>query len=236
MSGILSVVATPIGNLEDITLRALRVLREADAVACEDTRVGGHLLSLLNLPPKPLISIHQHSEDHSISSTIERIQNGERIAYISDAGTPNVNDPGGKLVEAAYAADCEIETIPGASAVTAAIAVCGFPMEHFRYLGFIPLKKHRASTLATIGTESDASIFFESTHRIEKTMNELAKTLQQDRIIYLGRELTKKFETHYRGTIREVLEKLAQGSLKGEFVCIVGPMTRIKDPSRRREA
>lgn len=236
MPGILSVVATPIGNLEDITLRALRMLREADAVACEDTRVGGHLLSLLNLPPKPLISIHQHSEDHSISSTIERIQNGERIVYVSDAGTPNVNDPGGKLVEAAYAAHCAIETIPGASAVTAAIAVCGFPMEHFRYLGFIPLKKHRASTLAAIGTESDASIFFESTHRIEKTMMELAKVLQEDRIIYLGRELTKKFETHYRGTIRDVIDCLKKGSLKGEFVCIVGPIMRAKETYHRRDA
>lgn len=224
MTGILSVVATPIGNLEDITLRALRVLREADAVACEDTRVGGHLLSLLELPKKPLISLHQHSEDHSIASTIERIQKGERIAYVSDAGTPNVNDPGGKLVEAAYAAGCAIETIPGASAVTSAIAVCGFPMERFRYLGFIPQKKHRASTLASMGTDAQASIFFESTHRIEKTLTELSKAIPEDRIIYLGRELTKKFETHYRGTVQDVLARLKKGSAKGEFVCIVGPI------------
>lgn len=223
MSGILSVIATPIGNLEDITLRALRVLREADAVACEDTRVGGHLISLLTLPKKPLISIHQHSEDHSIASTIERIRNGERIAYISDAGTPNVNDPGGKLVEAAYAADCAIETIPGPSAVTAGIAVCGFPMEHFRYLGFIPLKKHRAATFTAIAEDPNVSIFFESTHRIEKTLTELSKAIPKHRIIYLGRELTKKFETHYRGTAADVLARLKKGSTKGEFICIVGP-------------
>lgn len=223
MTGILSILSTPIGNLEDMTLRGLRILKEADAVVCEDTRVTAQILQRYEIPTKKFISINQHSRDEAISNVLDRIDEGQKIAYASDAGTPNVNDPGGRLVELAYERGIKIEVIPGPSALTAAMACCGFAMEHFRYVGFIPLKKHRASLLKSMAEDREPTVFFESTHRIIKTMDELAKQTGPDRIIYIGRELTKHFETHYRGSISSVIESLKKGSTKGEFVCILGP-------------
>lgn len=223
MSGILSIVSTPIGNLEDMTLRGVRVLKESNAIACEDTRVTKKLLTHYGIHPEELVSLHQHSGVSAIDKLIHAIQSGKRVAYVSDAGTPNVNDPGGKLVEAAYEADLPIEIIPGASALTAAIAACGFPMEHFVYAGFIPQKKHRAMILKEIAERKEATVFFESTHRILKTLTELNNLIDEDRICYAGRELTKKFETHLRGTLSEILKTLQERSSKGEFVVIIGP-------------
>ena len=219
----LSIVATPIGNLEDMTLRGIRILKEADLIACEDTRVTGKLIAHFEIPKKKMVSIHQHSADKAIDSVIDALKDGLKVAYASDAGTPNVNDPGGKLVERAYEEGIAIEVIPGASAVSAGISACGFPMEHYHYVGFIPQKKHRASTLQRICEDEEASVFFESTHRILKTFEEISKFIDKGRIIYIGRELTKLHETHYRGTIDEVLERLQKQSIKGEFVCIIGP-------------
>jgi 16S rRNA (cytidine1402-2'-O)-methyltransferase len=221
--GILSMVATPIGNLEDMTPRALRTLKEAYAVCCEDPRISGQLLKHLHLEKKKLIAINQRAPEEIIKRVIESIQNGERLAYVSDAGTPNVNDPGGRLAAAAYDTGCAIETIPGPSALTAAIAVCGFPMDHFVYAGFLPIKKHRVATIKRIAEDDGPSIFFESTHRILKTLEELASVILSRRLIYVGRELTKKFETHYRGIAQDVIAELGKGSTKGEFVCIVAP-------------
>lgn len=232
MSGTLFLVATPIGNLEDITLRAIRILKEADAIACEDTRVTGVLLKKYEISHAPMIALHQHSDDTRISSVIDRLKKGDNIVYVSDAGTPNVNDPGGRLVEAVYDAGCRIEVIPGASALTSAMSACGFAMEHFRYLGFIPQKKHKASTLKAISEDEDPSVFFESTHRIIKTLKELERTFPENRLIYIGRELTKLHETHYRGTLKSVIAQLEAGSFKGEFVCITGPLLAEKTDSR----
>jgi 16S rRNA (cytidine1402-2'-O)-methyltransferase len=219
----LSIISTPIGNLEDASFRSIRLLKEADVIACEDTRVTSKLLAHYEIKGKKLVSLNQHATESKIDSLIEDVRGGKHVAYASDAGTPNVNDPGGKLVERAFAAGVPIEIIPGASALTAAIAACGFPMEHFSYNGFIPQKKHRAATLQTIAERDEPTVFFESTHRISKTLTELAGFLDPERLVYVGRELTKKFETHYRGTISEILHGLEQGSAKGEFVIVVGP-------------
>jgi 16S rRNA (cytidine1402-2'-O)-methyltransferase len=222
MPGLLSVVATPIGNLEDITLRALRILKEADVIACEDTRVTGQLLKHYEIE-KPLLAVHQHTADGALEKICTRIQAGERVAYVSDAGTPGVNDPGGKLVAEVAEAGLKIEVIPGSSALTAAMSVCGFPMERFRYVGFIPHKNGKQSLLKSIAEDEQPVVFFESTHRILKTLEQLKASYGERRLIFIGRELTKKFETLYRGTIDEVLSALQSSDTRGEFVVITAP-------------
>lgn len=221
MPGILSIVATPIGNLDDISARAIRTLQGADRIGCEDTRVTGKLLRAYNIRTS-CVSLHQHSSDARLRSFLHEADLGFRIAYVSDAGTPGVNDPGGRLVEIAYELNIPLEVIPGPSALTAAIAMCGFPMERFTYVGFLPQKKRRMAMLATMGMRDDATVFFESTHRIHKTLEDLATALG-DRPVYVGRELTKLHETHMRGTAKNVHEQLVSSSSKGEFVIVVSP-------------
>lgn len=216
-------VATPIGNLEDLTYRAARTLSEADVIACEDTRVTSKLLSAYHITAKPIVSLHHHTPDAKIRNVIHSILAGQTVAYVTDAGTPGVNDPGGKLVEAAYAAGITTEPIPGPSALAAAISVCGFPMERFTYIGFLPHKKGRETAMREISARHEPTVFFESTHRIHRAMDELAHHLNPSRLIYVGRELTKKFETNLRGTVEEVRALMEGKSTKGEFVVIVGP-------------
>lgn len=223
MTGTLFVVATPIGNLEDITERARRTLSEVDAIACEDTRVTSKLLAHLGVK-KPLISLHEHTSARGIASVVERLRGGASIAYASDAGTPGVNDPGGKLVAACFDAGVFVTPIPGPSALTAAISVCGFPMDEFTYLGFVPHKKGRETMFREIASRKTPSVFFESTHRIEKTLAGLSTVLSPDRLVFVGRELTKMHETLYRGTVDEAIQQLHTTSTKGEFVIIVGPV------------
>ncbi len=221
MSGSLRVVATPIGNLEDLTLRALRTLKEVDAIACEDTRVTSKLLARYEIQ-KPLMAIHEHSTERSIERLVSELRAGKSIAYVSDAGTPGVNDPGGKLVEACIKAGIHVEPIPGVSALTTAISVCGFAMDDFVYAGFVPHKKGRQTFFAEVQAREIPTVFFESTHRIVKTLEALALVLAKDRQIFVGRELTKMHETMYRGTVDEVIKQLQATSSKGEFVLIVG--------------
>lgn len=222
MSGTLFVVGTPIGNLEDITLRALRVLREVDVIACEDTRVTSKLLAHYEIR-RPLIACHEHSRESVYAGLVERLRRGESVAYASDAGTPGVNDPGGKLVEAVLRSGLSIVPIPGSSAITTAISVCGFAMDEFVYLGFVPHKRGREKMFREIAERSTPSVFFESTHRIQKTLTALASHLTPERQILVARELTKIHETLYRGTIDEVQKALQATSTKGEFVVIIGP-------------
>src|SRR3989344_5218684 len=210
MSGTLSIVATPIGNMEDMTFRAVRILTEADAIACEDTRVTVKILERYKLPHKPLISLHYHSPETKIKEVIDAIRGGQNVAYVTDAGTPGMNDPGGRLVEAAFAAGIPVVPIPGPAALTAAISCCGFPMEQFTYIGFLPHKKGRSALIRFMAAREEPTVFLESTHRIKKTMDELTDALPPGRILYVGRELTKAFETHVRGTaadVRTILEK-----------------------------
>lgn len=222
MSGTLTIVATPIGNLEDVTARAVRVLREADAIACEDTRVTSKLLAHLDIA-KPLVSVHEHTNPRAVVALVDRLKKGERIAYVCDAGTPGMNDPGGKLVAAAYEAGVRIEPIPGPSALTAAISVCGFAMDEFTYIGFIPHKKGRETLFKEMAEREAPTVFLESTHRIMKTLETLAKHLDPERVIFVGRELTKLHETLYRGMITDIVQQLEGTSTKGEFIVIIGP-------------
>lgn len=221
MSGLLSVVATPIGNLEDITARAVRVLGEADAIACEDTRVTSKLLSHLGIS-KPLLSVHEHTNPKAVASLVARVKAGERIAYVCDAGTPGMNDPGGKVVEAMTEAGLKVEAIPGPSALTAAISVCGFPMDEFTYVGFIPHKKGRETLFKEMSERETPTVFLESTHRIMKTLEALTKHIHPERMVFVGRELTKMHETLYRGMIKDVIQQLEATSTKGEFIVILG--------------
>lgn len=222
MSGILYVVATPIGNLQDISLRAKNVLQTVDTIVCEDTRVTSKLLSFLDIR-KPLKSWRQRSSDTVIEELIKLLAQGQNMAYVSDAGTPGVNDPGGKLVAWALDRDIEVVPVPGASAITTAISVCGFPMENFVYLGFPPHKKGRETFFKELVKREEAIIFFESTHRLLKALETLNTLLDQGRLIFVGRELTKLHETLYRGAPEQVLEKIRQTSSKGEAVIVVAP-------------
>lgn len=222
MPGTLYIVATPIGNLEDLTQRALRILQEVDVIVCEDTRVTSKLLAFYDIR-KPLLACHEHTSERAYQRFIDRLRAGESLAYVSDAGTPGVNDPGGKLVEAAYLACISVVPIPGVSALTAAVSVCGFPMDKFTYLGFLPHKKGRETLFREMAERPTPSAFFESTHRILKTLEILKKLLPPHRPVFIARELTKLHETLYRGSIDEVEKALQATSTKGEFVVIVGP-------------
>ncbi len=222
MKGELYIVATPIGNLEDISKRALRILSEVDEILCEDTRVTSKLLHAYDIK-KPLRSYHAQSKPNVLEQIIADMKSGRTFAFASDAGTPGVNDPGGKLVERAAREEIRVTPIPGASALTAAISVCGFPMERFSYRGFIPHKNKRKKFLEEIASCDEPTIFFESTHRIEKLFEELKQVLPNSRQMFVGRELTKIHETLYRGSIDEVSEAVQATSSKGEFVIIIGP-------------
>ncbi len=222
MSGTLYIAATPIGNLEDLTLRVSRLMREVDLIVSEDTRVTSKILAHLEIK-KPMLSVHEHASPERLEQIIERLKRGETILYTCDAGTPGVNDPGGKLVEVAYAHGQTVVPLPGPSSMTAAISVCGFAMDEFTYVGFIPHKKGRETLFKEIAARETPTICFESTHRIEKTLEAFAKFLSPTRKLFCGRELTKMHETLYRGTIDEVRAALQATSHKGEFVLVIGP-------------
>ncbi|MFZ2804026.1 MAG: 16S rRNA (cytidine(1402)-2'-O)-methyltransferase [Patescibacteria group bacterium] len=222
MTGKLSIVATPIGNLKDLTFRAEETLRMCDVIVCEDTRVTSKLLAAYKIS-KPLRALHERSDDAALRPILKDLEEGKHVVYVSDAGTPGVNDPGGKLVEIAIEHGITVEPIPGASALSAAISVCGFPMSEFVYLGFVPQKKGRQTFFAEIAGRKTPSVFFESTHRILKTLESLRTTLDPARLVFIGRELTKMHETLYRGTAQDVETAIQQTSTKGEFVIIVGP-------------
>ncbi|MBT4722782.1 16S rRNA (cytidine(1402)-2'-O)-methyltransferase [Candidatus Falkowbacteria bacterium] len=210
----LYIIATPIGNLKDITLRALDVLKEVDLLLCEDTRVTQKLLNHYEIKVKT-VSLHQHSTDSKIKSLLEQY---DKIGYASDAGTPGISDPGGKVAEIAYDLDFEVFTIPGPSAITSAISICGFPTDKFLFLGFMP-HKGKTKIFNQIKESPYTACFYESPHRIMKTLVAM-KDFVADRQIMIGRELTKKFESVYRGTIDEVIEQV-EDKQKGEFVVIV---------------
>ena len=227
--GTLFVVATPIGNLSDLSARTRETLQSVDFILCEDTRVTRGLLAHCDIH-KNLVSLHHHSTQAQIDAVIRRLSSGESATFVSDAGTPGISDPGGKLVAAVklfntHSPDVGNTTItlvpiPGPSAVTAALSVCGFPADEFQFLGFAPKKKGRQTFFASLVKAPMTTVFFESPHRIEKTLQALAGHIP-DRDIMLGRELTKLFETLYFGTPSQVLEKLKATSAKGEYTIVV---------------
>ena len=220
--GTLYLVATPIGNLEDITLRALRVLRECDVVAAEDTRHTGQLLKHFGIS-KPLLSYFQFNEARRSEEIIERLRRGGKIALVTDAGSPGISDPGERVVKAALAAGFRVEPVPGACALVAALTASGLPTEEFHFVGFLPHKSgQRRKQLASLKTMAGTLVFYESPYRIEKLLRELTEVFPEHEVV-LARELTKKFEEYLRGRPAELLEIAQKRSLKGEFVVLVGP-------------
>lgn len=219
--GTLYIVATPIGNLADITYRAIEVLQAVDVIACEDTRVTKKLLSHYNIE-KELLSYHHHSADKTIRRIGGLLSDGLDVAYVTDAGTPGISDPGNKLVASIVAkyTDVTIVPIPGASATIAALSISGFPTDTFVFKGFIPHKKKRKKFLEEVRDAGETVVFFESVHRIEKLLSEMIQIIP-DREIVLARELTKQFETVYRGKAESVRLQLEQDTAKGEFVVVV---------------
>ncbi|OGY42319.1 MAG: 16S rRNA (cytidine(1402)-2'-O)-methyltransferase [Candidatus Buchananbacteria bacterium RBG_13_36_9] len=215
-------VATPIGNLEDITLRGLRILKEVDFILCEDTRVTKILLDKYEIKT-PTISYFQHSGLAKVKQIIDLLKQGKNLALVSDAGTPGISDPGNKLIELVLAdlPNIKIEPIPGANAAISALSISGLPTDKFVFYGFLPHKKGKETILKEIINNKFTSVFYESTHRILKTLNKL-KDLGLDKHVVVCRELTKKFETVYRGSISEVLTELEKGITKGEFVVVIG--------------
>ena len=218
----LYIVATPIGNLEDITLRALEILQSVDLILCEDTRVTSKLLAHYEIK-KPLQSYHQHSKLAKVERILEAFEEGKNIALVSDAGTPGISDPGGMLVEAVakrFSDSVVVVPIPGANAALAVLSVSGFPTDRFLFLGFPPHKKGRKTFFDEVAAREETQVFYESKHRIEKALTELAPRLA-DRPIIVARELTKQFETIYRGTAAECLAKLQHDKILGEFVVVI---------------
>lgn len=214
MAGTLFVVATPIGNLEDITARALRVLREVPLIAAEDTRRTAKLLARHGIAT-PTTSLHEHNERQKSAELVARLTAGDSIALVSDAGTPTVSDPGGLLVAAAAAAGIRVEPIPGPSAITTLLSGCGFQVEGFTFLGFPPTKQsERAAWLERLAASAPCAVFYESPHRITFTLNDLKRTVG-DVPVVVGRELTKTHEEWLRGHVSEVLEQM--GEPVGEF-------------------
>jgi 16S rRNA (cytidine1402-2'-O)-methyltransferase len=218
MAGTLFVVATPIGNLEDITARALRILGEVALIAAEDTRRTAHLLSRYAIKT-PTTSLHAHNEAKKSSSLVARLQRGDSIALVSDAGTPTVSDPGQRLIRAAIDAGIRVEAIPGASAALAALAASGIPAETFTFLGFPPTRSTaRAEWLGAVESAKRPIIFFEAPHRITQTLDDLRKIVG-DRTVAIGRELTKAHEEWVRGPISAVLSQLSPP--RGEYTVVI---------------
>ena len=231
----LFIVATPIGNLEDISLRAIRILKEVDLILCEDTRVARKLLSCYNIET-PVLSYHQHSSIKKMEQIKSLIEEGKNLALVSDSGTPGISDPGNKLISFLINEgsslinlediDLKIIPIPGCSALLAAACISGFPIDKFTFLGFPPNKNKRnrffKELTYQLQTFQHPVIFYESSHRILKTLEEIYnKDPDSNYKMVVCRELTKKFETTYRGTIKEVIEKIKHDKIKGEFTIII---------------
>lgn len=222
MPGTLYLVATPIGNLEDISLRALRTLRECDVVAAEDTRRTGQLLKHFGIS-KPLLSYFQFNEARRSEQILERLGRGERIALVTDAGTPGISDPGERVVGAAIAAGYRVESVPGPCALIGGLTASGLPTDEFHFIGFLPHKSGgRRTRLEELSRVPGTVVLYESPYRVEKLVQELAE-IMPDRQVVLARELTKRFEEFLRGRPAQLLEQLRSRPRKGEFVVIVAP-------------
>ena len=221
-TGKLYIVATPIGNLEDTTYRAIDTLKSVDFVACEDTRVTKKLLNHYKIKTST-ISYHQHSSETKMLEIKKLLEEGNNIALVTDAGTPGISDPGNKLIEFLLSTThTSIIPIPGASAVITALSISGFPTDKFIFMGFPPHKKRRGQFFEEVSKSKYTVIFYESSHRIKKALQNLAEVLGDDVKVCVCRELTKKFESVYRGTINEILEMDVKE--KGEFVVVVNTL------------
>ena len=219
--GILYVVPTPVGNMEDITLRALRILKEADLILAEDTRTSGKLLKHYDIH-NHLQSHHKFNEHGTSQAVVERLKAGETIALISDAGTPGISDPGFFLVREAVAAGIEVQCLPGATALIPALVSSGLPDDRFCFEGFLPQKKGRQTRLESLREETRTMVFYESPYRVLKTLQQFAEVFGDDRKVSCCREISKVHEESVRGTIAEVLTHFKETEPRGEFVIVVG--------------
>ncbi|MBE7641254.1 16S rRNA (cytidine(1402)-2'-O)-methyltransferase [Salegentibacter sp. BLCTC] len=216
----LFLVPTPIGNLDDMTFRAVKVLKEVDTILAEDTRNSGKLLKHFDIGT-PMQSHHMHNEHKTVNHIVDRIKSGEDIALISDAGTPAISDPGFLLTRACVEAGIEVDCLPGATAFVPALVNSGFPNDKFIFEGFLPVKKGRQTRLILLAEETRTMIFYESPHKLLKTLKHFSEYFGQDRPVSVSREITKLHEETIRGTATEVLEHYTNKPPKGEIVIVV---------------
>lgn len=216
----LYLVPTPIGNLEDMTLRAIKLLKEVDVILAEDTRTSGKLLKHFQIDT-PMLSHHMHNEHKMVDRIVKRIQAGENFALISDAGTPAISDPGFLLTRACIENGVEVQCLPGATAFVPALVNSGFPNDKFVFEGFLPVKKGRQTRLKFLSEETRTLIFYESPHKLVKTLGHFEEYFGENRMVSVSRELTKLFEETRRGTLKEIKEHYIEHPPKGEIVIIV---------------
>lgn len=235
--GTLYVVPTPVGNLEDITYRALRILKEADLILAEDTRTSGNLLRHFEIK-NAMQSYHKFNEHQTVSRVVERLLAGETVAVVSDAGTPGISDPGFLIVREAVKAGIEVCTLPGATAFVPALVSSGLPCDRFCFEGFLPQKKGRQSRLEALKDETRTIVFYESPHRLLKALVQMAKCFGEDRQASVCREISKLHEESVRGTLKEVIAHFQEHDPKGEFVIVLAgcePVAKSKKTQRERE-
>ncbi len=216
----LYIVPTPIGNLEDMTFRAVTILQEVDLILAEDTRTSGKLLKHFEITTQ-MHSHHMHNEHKMVNRIVDRLKSGESIALISDAGTPAISDPGFLLTRACIQNDIDVECLPGATAFVPALVNSGLPNDKFVFEGFLPVKKGRHSLLLQLTTETRTMVFYESPHKLLKTLTQFVEYFGQERLVSVSRELTKMYEETVRGTVTEVLTHFEHKAPKGEFVVVV---------------
>jgi 16S rRNA (cytidine1402-2'-O)-methyltransferase len=232
VAGALVIVATPIGNLGDLSPRAAEALGSADAIACEDTRRTRKLLTHAGVKAPTLITVNDHTEARQVRAVLSRLERGERVAVVTDAGTPGISDPGERLVAAVTAAGLDVEVVPGASAAIAALVVSGLPTGRFTFEGFLPRRgSGRSERIDTRRTEQRTTILYEAPHRVRRTMAELAEGLGPLRRVAIVRELTKLHEEVWRGTLGGAVDHLAEREPRGEYVLVLGGAAPPAEPS-----
>ena len=220
MAGILYIVPTPVGNLDDMTFRAIKVLKEADLVLAEDTRTSGNLLRHFDIK-NHLLAHHKFNEHGTTAGIVERLKAGQTVALVSDAGTPGISDPGFYLAREAANAGVEVVCLPGATACIPAIVASGLPCDRFCFEGFLPQKKGRQTMLESLREETRTMIFYESPYRVLKTLQQFAEVFGEDRQVSVAREISKLHEQHVRGTLAEAIAHFTENSPRGEFVIVV---------------
>lgn len=231
--GILYLVPTPVGNMEDMTFRAVRLLKEADLILAEDTRTSGILMKHYDIH-KPLMAHHKFNEHGTSAGIVERLKAGQTICLVTDAGTPGISDPGFFLVREAVAAGVEVQTLPGATAFVPALVSSGLPCDKFCFEGFLPQKKGRQTRLEQLATEQRTMIFYESPYRLVKTLQQFAEFYGEERQVSVCREISKVHEESVRGTLAEVIEHFTQTPPKGEIVIILAGCEAPKKEKKQR--
>ena len=233
--GILYLVPTPVGNMEDMTLRAIRLLKEADLILAEDTRTSGILMKHFDIH-RPMMSHHKFNEHNTTATVVERLKAGQTICLVTDAGTPGISDPGFYLVREAAAAGIEVQTLPGATAFVPALVSSGLPSDRFAFEGFLPQKKGRQTRLEALRTEQRTMIFYESPHRLVKTLQQFAEYYGSERQVSVCREISKVHEESVRGSLADVIAHFTEKEPKGEIVIILAGCPVQKEKKGRRNA